>query len=106
MGVGYDNAVKCVDPAYPGTWCSSSLQSGSTQYETQFLKRFGHAGCDAQLSQYEDTFSVWRAGHFLAICQGLLNQSLITQKPTYGCVKDAPHSIPDVQDGPSRLPRT
>src|SRR6202011_1602041 len=37
MGVGSKNAINFIDPAYPGPWCSTSLQSGSTQYEQQFL---------------------------------------------------------------------
>lgn len=104
MGVGYDNAVKYVDPAYPGTWCSTSLQTGSTQYEMQFLND-SVTSPDATVT-YPNTKIRFLFGGLdtsSAIRQGLIYQSLITQKPTYGCVKDAPHSIPDVQDGAEQI---
>jgi hypothetical protein len=100
MGVGNDNAVKYVDPAYPGAWCSTSLQTHSTQYQKQFLQDSVTAP-DAVLG-YPNTKLRFLFGGLdtsSAIRQGMLYRSLITTPTSYGCVKDAPHSIPDAQDG-------
>jgi len=100
MGVGMTNAIDYVDPAYPGPWCSTALQTHSTQDQQLFLDE-SVTSPDAVLS-YPSTKI-----HFLfggldtssAIRQGLNYQSRIAQQTTYACVADAPHSIPDVQDG-------
>jgi hypothetical protein len=104
MGVGLTNALAYVDPAYPGPWCSSSLKMHSTQYEQQFLND-SVTSPDAVLS-YSNTRVRFLFGGLdtsSAIRQGLDYQSKITTPTTYGCVKDAPHSIPDVQDGAERI---
>ena len=100
MGVGVTNATDYVDPAYPGPWCSTSLQTGSTQYEAQFLND-SVTSPDAVLT-YPNTkirFLFGGQDTSSAIRQGLNYQSQITQPTTYACVQDAPHSIPDVRDG-------
>jgi hypothetical protein len=104
MGVGFDNAVNYVDPAYPGAWCSSSLQSGSTQYEGQFLND-SVTSPDAVLSYPNTTLRFLFGGldNSSAIRQGMLYRSLITTPTSYGCVKDAPHSIPIAQDGAEQI---
>jgi hypothetical protein len=104
MGVGYDNAVKYVDPAYPGAWCSTSLQTGGTQYEEQFLND-SVTSPDAVLSYPHTTLRFLFGGldTSSAIRQGLLYQSLITTSTSYGCVKDAPHSIPLALDGAEQI---
>jgi len=100
MGVGDSNAVQFVDPAYPGPWCSTSLATHSTQYAQEFLLD-SVTSPDGVLS-YPNTKIRFLFGGLdtsSAIRQGLAYQSLIAQPTTYGCVKDAPHSIPDVLDG-------
>ncbi len=104
MGVGYTNAISFVDPAYPGPWCSSSLKTGSKQYQQQFLDD-SVTSPDAELS-YPNTKVRFLFGGLdtsSAIRQGLDYQSKILQPTTYACVKDAPHSIPDVLDGAQKI---
>jgi len=104
MGVGLPNATNYIDPAYPGPWCSSSFQTHSTQDEFQFLFD-SVASPDAVLS-YPNTRIRFLFGGLdtsSAIRQGLDYQSKIAQPTTYGCVLDAPHSIPDVPDGASTI---
>jgi hypothetical protein len=104
MGVGLDNAVDYVDPAYPGPWCSTSLQTHSTEYEQQFLH-------DSVTSPDAQLFYPGTTIHFLfggldtssAIRQGLIYQSQIRTPTSYSCVADAPHSIPDVEDGAEQI---
>lgn len=100
MGVGQGNAVDYVDPAYPGAWCSSSMQSHSTQYEGQFLDD-SVTSPDAVLSYPSTKIRFLFGGQDTssAIRQGLNYQSQILQPTTCGCVKDAPHSIADALDG-------
>jgi hypothetical protein len=100
MGVGFENAVDYIDPAYPGPWCSTSSQDHSTEHEAQFLND-SVTSPDAVL-RYPNTkirFLFGGQDASAAIRQGLNYQSQITQPTTYGCVEDAPHSIPDVLDG-------
>lgn len=104
MGVGMTNAVDFVDPAYPGPWCSTSLQTGSTQYEQQFLYD-SVTSPDAELSYPRTRI------HFLyggldtssAARQGLDYQSKIRTPTSYSCVADAPHSIADALDGAEQI---
>lgn len=100
MGIALDNAIKYIDPAYPGPWCSSSIQTHSDQYAQQFLND-SVTSPDAVLS-YPNTkvrFLFGGKDTSSAIRQGLAYQSEISQRTTYACVNDAPHSIPNVLDG-------
>lgn len=100
MGVGLGNATNYIDPAYPGPWCSSSMQTHSTEYEAQFLND-SVTSPDAVLS-YPNTkihFLFGGMDNSSAIRQGLNYQSQISQPTTYGCVKGAPHSIADNLNG-------
>lgn len=104
MGVGYKNAVNFVDPAYPGPWCSTSWQTHTTKYQQQFFTD-SVTSADATLS-YPNTkvrFLFGGLDDSSAIRQGLDYRSKIVQPTTIGCVKDAPHSIPDVLDGAQRI---
>lgn len=104
MGVGYSNAVKFVDPAYPQPWCSTSLGTHSTQYQQQFLYDSVTAP-DATLNYPNTTIRFLFGGQddSGAIRQGMYFKSKITSTTSYGCVKDAPHSIPDVMDGANQI---
>jgi hypothetical protein len=100
MGVGLDNAINFIDPAYPGPWCSFSTQNHSTLHAQQFLND-SVTSPDAVLS-YPNTkirFLFGGQDTSSAIRQGLNYQSRIIQPTTNGCVKGAPHSMPDVLDG-------
>jgi hypothetical protein len=100
MAAGMGDAVDYIDPPYPGAWCSSSLQTGSSEYQSQFLDD-SVTSPDAVLS-YPNTqirFLFGGLDNSAAIRQGLDYQSRISQSTTYGCVKDAPHSIADSLDG-------
>jgi hypothetical protein len=100
MGVGITNAEDYVDPAYPGPWCSSDLQNHAKNASQQFLD-------DSVTSPDADLFYPFTRIRFLfggldtssAIRQGLNYQSKILSSTSYGCVADAPHSIPEVLDG-------
>jgi hypothetical protein len=100
MGVGTKNATAYVDPAYPGRWCSSSMLTHSTQYEPQFLND-SVTSPDASLTYPNTTIRFLFGGKDTssAIRQGFNYQSQITEPTTFACVKDAPHSIPNVLDG-------
>ena len=100
MGVGVGDAVSFIDPAYPGPWCSTSMETHSTEYEAQFLND-SVTSPDAVLSYPNTTIRFLFGGEdsTSAIRQGLDYQSKIQQPTTYSCVKDAPHTIPNVLDG-------
>lgn len=100
MGVGLQNAVSFVDPAYPGPWCSESMLDHSTEHEAQFLMD-SVTSPDAVLS-YPNTkirFLFGGQDATSAIRQGLNYQSQIVQPTDYACVEAAPHTIPDDLDG-------
>ena len=100
MSVGMDNAVAYVDPAYPGPWCSTSMPNHSNQHQVQF-QTDSVTSPDAVLS-YPNTKIRFLFGGLdvsTAIRQGLDYQSRIVQQTTYACIKDAPHTLPDVLDG-------
>jgi len=100
MGVGLQNAIDFVNPAYPGPWCSESMADHSTEHEAQFLQD-SVTSPDAVLS-YPNTkirFLFGGQDTSSAIRQGLNYQSQIVQPSGYACVEDAPHTIPDVEDG-------
>jgi len=104
MGVGLQNAIDYVDPAYPGPWCSESMENHSTEHEAQFLQD-SVTSPDAVLS-YPNTkirFLFGGQDNSSAIRQGLNYQSQIVQPTTYACVEDAPHTIPDAQDGAAEI---
>lgn len=100
MGVGKRNAINYVNPAYPGSWCSSSMSDHSTTYETEF-QQDSVTSPDAVLSYPNTNIRFLFGGQDTssAIRQGLDYRSRIVQPTTYACVKDAPHSIPDALDG-------
>jgi len=100
MGVGKTNAIDYVDPAYPGPYCSTDLQTHGTQDQEQFL--FDSVTSPDAVLSYPNTKIRFLFGGLdtsSAIRQGLNYQSRIAQPTSYGCVADAPHSIPDVLDG-------
>jgi len=100
MGVGKANAVNFIDPAYPGPWCSSSMPpTQSAQHEQQFLND-SVTSPDAVLNYPNTTIRFLYGGQDLssAIRQGLDYQSQITSTNSVGCVRDAPHQMPDAQD--------
>jgi hypothetical protein len=104
MGVGTKNAIDYIDPAYPGAYCSTSLQTGSTQYEQLFLND-SVTSPDAVVD-YPNTKLRFLFGGLdtsSAIRQGVYYQSKIKSSTTRGCVKDAPHSIPIVLDGAEQI---
>ena len=92
--------VNFVDPAYPGPWCSSSLQTGSKLHQQVFLND-SVTSPDGVLTYPNTTVRFLFGGldNSSAIRQGLDYRSKIVQPTTFACVKDAPHSIPDVLDG-------
>jgi hypothetical protein len=100
MGVGITNAQAYIDPAYPAPYCSTDLQTHSKIDSDQFLH-------DSVTSPDANLFYPFTKVRFLfggldtssAIRQGLLYQSKIFSQTSYGCVADAPHSIPQVLDG-------
>jgi hypothetical protein len=100
MGVGLQNAIDFVNPAYPGPWCSESMEDHSTEHEAQF-RQDSVTSPDAVLS-YPNTkirFLFGGQDTSSAIRQGLNYQSQIVQPSGYACVEDAPHTIPDALDG-------
>lgn len=99
MGVGRDNAVNYIDPAYPGPWCSTSNHN-KTQFEQQFLDD-SVTSPDGVMSYPTTRIRFLFGGRDTssAIRQGLNYQSRIIQSTTYGCVNDAPHTIADALDG-------
>jgi hypothetical protein len=105
MSVGKKNAENFIDPAYPGPWCSSSMPpTQSTQYQQQFLSD-SVTSPDAVLN-YPNTnirFLYGALDTSSASAQGMNYQSLITTPHTFGCVADAPHTMPDVLDGATAI---
>jgi hypothetical protein len=102
--VSVHDAEQFIDPAYPGAWCSESIENNDTTYQTQFLND-SVSSPDAVLS-YPST-PVW----FLyggqddtpAINQGELYRQLITSSTNRGCVADASHNVPDALDGAEQI---
>jgi hypothetical protein len=100
MGVGKTNAVNFIDPAYPGPWCSSSMPpTQSTQHQQQF-QNDSVTSPDAVLNYPKTTLRFLYGGQDLssAINQGENYRSQISSTTSVGCVADAPHQMPDVQD--------
>jgi len=100
MGVGITNAQAYVDPAYPAPYCSTDLQTHSKVDSAVFLND-SVASPDAVL-YYPFTRVRFLFGGLdtsSAIRQGMEYQSKILSQSSYGCVADAPHSIPQVLDG-------
>ncbi len=99
MGVGTQNASNFIDPAYPGPWCSSSMNNHSTQFQQQFLND-SVTSPDAVLNYPNTTIRFLYGGQdtSTAINQGQDYRSKITSPTTFGCVDDAPPPMPDVQD--------
>jgi hypothetical protein len=101
MSVGVSDAQNFIDPAYPGPWCSQQIQTGIIQHQPQFLNDSITLGSDAVLN-YPNTKINFLFGGMdtsSAIRQGAYYRSQITSTTSVGCVQDAPHDIPQVQDG-------
>lgn len=104
QAVNVTDATNFIDPAYPGAWCSESVQTNDTSHEQQFYND-SVTFTDAVLS-YPST-PVW----FLyggkdgspAINQGELYRTSITSSTSRNCVPDAPHNVPDVSDGAAQI---
>jgi hypothetical protein len=104
MFVGLGDAHDYIDPAYPGPWCSQDIGTGGHLHQAQFLSD-SVTSPDALLS-YPAT-NVW------FLYGGLDNSSAINQGEDYrllisttnhaGCVRDAPHSIPDALSGAQQI---
>lgn len=100
LGVGYDAAVKYVDPAYPDNRCSSAYVTHSTQHEQEFIND-SVMSPDAVLS-YPNTFVDFILGGqdtTSAVRQAMLYRSVITSGTGVVCVPDAPHVVEHVADG-------
>lgn len=103
--VGISDATNYIDPAYPGPWCSQSIQPpGSTQYQQQFQNDSITlpASPDAVLN-YPSTTIKFLFGELdtsSAPLQGMEYQSQITSSQLApGCVSGAPHDIPSFLPG-------
>lgn len=99
MDLGVSDAENFIDPAYPGPWCSSSLEDHSTEHEAEFLQD-SVVSTDAVLDYPKTTLRFLFGGldTTSAIRQGLYYQSQIVQQPSYACIKEATHSMPDSLD--------
>jgi hypothetical protein len=99
MGLAVSDAQDFIDPAYPGPWCSSSLEDHSTEHEADFLQDSVDS-TDAVLDYPKTTIRFLFGGldTTSAIRQGLYYQSQIQQQTTYACIKEATHSMPDSLD--------
>jgi hypothetical protein len=102
--VELSNAQKYIDPAYSSPICSQDVQSKSTAHAAQFLS-------DSILSP-EATLSYPNTSvHFVwggmdlssAPVMGKEWQQGITSPNAYACVGDAPHGLPDAQDGATQI---
>jgi hypothetical protein len=104
--VGPDNAHNYIDPAYSSPICSQAVNTHSTANSAQFLS-------DSILSpeaimNYSSTSVLFAWGgqdHSSAPVMGKEWQQLITSPNGYACVADAPHPLPDAQDGALQILR-
>jgi hypothetical protein len=106
---GLTNAQKYIDPAYTSPICSQAVQSHSTTNSAQFLS-------DSILSPeatmaYPNTVVhfVW-GGQDLSSApamgqawQQAITEQLIPPSTAFACVADAPHTLPDAQDGAQEI---
>ena len=102
--VGLKDAEDYIDPAYPGPWCSESIQTGDKSHQSTFLND-SITSPDGVLN-YPST-PVWFLYGGLdtspAINQGELYRQAITSSTNRGCVADAPHNVPDSLDGAQQI---
>ena len=104
MQVTLNDARQYIDPAYPGSWCSTDLRSNRNDHEAQFFAD-SVTSQDAELN-YPST-NVWFMYGGLdtsaAINQGENYRSQIRSTNRVGCVQDAPHLIPDSISGAQQI---
>jgi hypothetical protein len=97
-------SAKFIDPAYPGTWCSSAYASHSTVHQAQFLTDSITVG-DSVLN-YPNTFVNFLFGKddtTSAIRQGYLYQGAITSSTATGCVAKTGHEVEDYLPGADQV---
>jgi len=101
--VGVQNAVEFIDPAYEPTYssiCSWSELNKSTKYDYIFAPD-SILSKDAQLSYAIPVNFMWGGQDKVgsAMTQGQWYESSIKSTVADSCVADAPHQLPDVEDG-------
>jgi hypothetical protein len=104
LGVVPGPAVKFIDPAYPGSWCSSSYATHSKVHDAQFVND-SVTSPDAALS-YPNTFVNFVFGQLdttSAIRQGLLYEAAITSSRATVCAQGVSHEIEDSLAGAKQV---
>ncbi len=104
LGVVPGTAVKFIDPAYPGAWCSSSYATHSKLHNAQFVND-SVLSPDAVLS-YPNTFVNFVFGQLdttSAIRQGLLYQAAIASPTANVCLAGVTHEIEDSMAGAKQV---
>jgi hypothetical protein len=104
LGVVPGTAMKFIDPAYPGAWCSSSYANHSMLHNAQFVND-SILSPDAVLS-YPNTFVNFVFGQLdttSAIRQGLLYEAAITSSHATVCLAGVTHEIEDSMAGAKQV---
>jgi hypothetical protein len=104
LGVAPGTAMKFIDPAYPGAWCSSSYSTHSKLHDAQFVND-SIVSPDAVLN-YPNTFVNFLFGQLdttSAIRQGLLYEAAITSPTATVCLAGVTHEIEDSLGGAKQV---
>jgi hypothetical protein len=104
LGVQPGTAMKFIDPAYPGAWCSSSYANHSKLHDAQFVND-SVTSPDAVLS-YPNTFVNFVFGQLdttSAIRQGLLYEAAITSAHAMACAVGVTHEMEDSMAGAKQV---
>jgi hypothetical protein len=97
-------AMKYIDPAYPGAWCSSVYATHSTVHQTQFLD--DSITVQDSVLNYPGTFVNFLFGQddtTSAIRQGLLYQAAITSPTATECAAGVGHTVEDYLPGAQQV---
>ncbi len=100
---GVKTAQMSIDQAYGNNICSSAVTSHSRANATLFLND-SIDSADAVLSYATDVHFIFGGkDSSSAVPLGQYYANHITSKHTVDCVADAPHSIPNVRDGATKI---
>lgn len=104
QAVSVKDATAFIDPAYPGAWCSTSIQNNATTYQSQFFND-SLTSTDAVLNYPSTPLNFLYGGRdgSPAINQGELYRTSITSSTSRNCVPDASHNVPDALDGAEQI---
>lgn len=101
---GVATAQEFIDPAYATAWCSRSVKSHNTTYQTTFFNDSIDSSTATYTYPTTDVHVIFGGQDLTsAVPQGTDWVNLITTQKTIECVTDAPHDLPNVLDGAQKI---